>query len=314
MVLVVVLVASTSSQAAVVLQDDFSGDSLDTSKWLKLLYDEATITQEDGVAHILRGGTNSADRAYLVTVEQWIPAVGAELTVSGTVFLPLAQPFFDVWLRAADEFDTSLPDPPWQGRADSGLRFSVHAKNHLIEGQVKYPGVSPWVNGSLGTTVDTLTRADDKYWNFVVTDDGTNVTMTVTELDEYGDPTTNTATFYGTSDLAVTDEYHVLFNGNDIKLDEVTIVVGEVVRIPGDANNNGVVNAEDASILAAHWQMAGNWGDGDFNNDQIVDDKDAAILAAHWLMTGEEYASVPEPAMLVLLAGGLVTLLLWRRK
>jgi hypothetical protein len=85
--------------------------------------------------------------------------------------------------------------------------------------------------------------------------------------------------------------------------------------IPGDANDDGIVNDEDASILAAHWQQTGmSWEHGDFNDDGIVNDEDASILAAHWLMTGEEYASVPEPAMLVLLAGSLVTLLLWRRR
>jgi hypothetical protein len=43
--------------------------------------------------------------------------------------------------------------------------------------------------------------------------------MTVTQADN----SSNTDTFYGTSTLAVAGEYHVLFNGNDIDLDEVTI-------------------------------------------------------------------------------------------
>jgi hypothetical protein len=85
--------------------------------------------------------------------------------------------------------------------------------------------------------------------------------------------------------------------------------------IPGDANRDNIVNDEDAAILAAHWQQMGmSWEHGDFNDDGIINDADTSILAAHWLMTGEEYASVPEPAMRVLLAGGLMTLLLWRRK
>ena len=75
--------------------------------------------------------------------------------------------------------------------------------------------------------------------------------------------------------------------------------------LPGDANLDKVVNDEDASILAAHWQQTGmGWGDGDFNNDQIVNDQDASILAAHWQETQEGGTSpVPEPSVLVLLGG-----------
>jgi hypothetical protein len=74
------------------------------------------------------------------------------------------------------------------------------------------------------------------------------------------------------------------------------------VRLAGDANDDGVVDDKDASILGAHWLQTGNWLDGDFNADNVVNDKDAAILAAHWGEgVGEE--SVPEPGSLALLAG-----------
>jgi hypothetical protein len=87
--------------------------------------------------------------------------------------------------------------------------------------------------------------------------------------------------------------------------------------IPGDANNDRVVNDEDASILAAHWQQEGmNWGQGDFNGDNIVNDQDASILAAHWGQTGEgTSAPVPEPSVVVLLLGvGLIGLLARARR
>ncbi|NLE39127.1 MAG: PEP-CTERM sorting domain-containing protein [Pirellulaceae bacterium] len=80
--------------------------------------------------------------------------------------------------------------------------------------------------------------------------------------------------------------------------------------IPGDANNDGKVDAEDAKALAGNWGKSGDaaWGDGDFNGDLKVDAKDAAILAANWgyiwsPAAGAEgaIASVPEPGTLTLL-------------
>jgi hypothetical protein len=88
-----------------------------------------------------------------------------------------------------------------------------------------------------------------------------------------------------------------------------------VAVILGDANRDGIVNEEDASIMAAHWQQTGmDWAHGDFNNDGVVDEEDASILASHWQETAEwANAPVPEPGMLVLLAGALLSLLVWRR-
>jgi hypothetical protein len=87
-------------------------------------------------------------------------------------------------------------------------------------------------------------------------------------------------------------------------------------RIPGDANRDRVVDDKDASILAAHWQQPGGWGDGDFNEDGVVNDQDASIMAAHWGETREGSAApVPEPSVLVLLFGaGLIGLLARARR
>ena len=87
------------------------------------------------------------------------------------------------------------------------------------------------------------------------------------------------------------------------------------VNIIGDANYDGIVNDEDAAILAANWQTAigATWGMGDFNNDGAVNDIDATLLATNWQTTSP--ASVPEPGTLALLAGALAAgLLLVRRR
>jgi hypothetical protein len=96
--------------------------------------------------------------------------------------------------------------------------------------------------------------------------------------------------------------------------EEVAALIGTTAPpLLGDANNDGVVNDKDASILGAHWQQSGNWGDGDFNLDGVVNDKDAAILAAHWGQTSGAGGSVPEPGTFVLVMGGLLCLCRRRR-
>jgi hypothetical protein len=91
-----------------------------------------------------------------------------------------------------------------------------------------------------------------------------------------------------------------------------------IMPIPGDANLDYVVNDLDAAIMAAHWQMTSGaiWECGDFNGDGAVNDLDASILVQHWHETdpreGNNPSPVPEPTVLVLLAGGFLSLVLWR--
>jgi hypothetical protein len=83
-------------------------------------------------------------------------------------------------------------------------------------------------------------------------------------------------------------------------LDDVAFTIAV---LPGDANDDGIVDNKDASIVGAHWLATdAAWEHGNFNGDAVIDDKDAAILAAHWGEGGGE-ESVPEPGSLALLAG-----------
>ena len=85
--------------------------------------------------------------------------------------------------------------------------------------------------------------------------------------------------------------------------------------VPGDFNNDGVVNELDAGILASYWQTIGgaNLSMGDANGDGNVDDLDATIVAANWTGTTAN-AAVPEPAGLTLLLGVIPILCLFRRR
>jgi hypothetical protein len=81
--------------------------------------------------------------------------------------------------------------------------------------------------------------------------------------------------------------------------------------IPGDANNDGRVDEEDAATLATYWGQSGGWAQGDFNGDSVINAADASILAAHWGdWTGQsgESGAVPEPTMILMSLVGAVML------
>ena len=85
--------------------------------------------------------------------------------------------------------------------------------------------------------------------------------------------------------------------------------------IPGDADLDGDVDADDATILATNWQTltGATWGMGDFNRDGNVNDLDATLMAANW-GTGVAAAAVPEPGALSLIMGAILALGLFRRR
>jgi len=80
--------------------------------------------------------------------------------------------------------------------------------------------------------------------------------------------------------------------------------------VPGDTNDDRIVDDVDAKVLATRWGqtgLTGGYSVGDFNADGTVDARDAAIQAAQWgNHTGGEAAAVagvPEPGAIVLLLG-----------
>lgn len=75
--------------------------------------------------------------------------------------------------------------------------------------------------------------------------------------------------------------------------------------VPGDANSDGRVDAQDAAILAAYWGQTGaTWAMGDFNADGTVAAEDAAILAANWNAATAQTtpSTAAEPSSCLLLA------------
>jgi hypothetical protein len=77
--------------------------------------------------------------------------------------------------------------------------------------------------------------------------------------------------------------------------------------ILGDVNHDGVVNIQDITSVANHWQTPSPFGDA--NHDYTADIQDLTVIANHWLQTGGgggSLAVVPEPATMVSLAAGAV--------
>ena len=88
---------------------------------------------------------------------------------------------------------------------------------------------------------------------------------------------------------------------DDVSLENIDL-------LPGDANHDGYVDADDAAILAEHWQQNTDaaWRHGDFNYDGKVNDIDATLMAANW---HPQTISVPEPVASALLTGLIIALL-----
>jgi hypothetical protein len=100
--------------------------------------------------------------------------------------------------------------------------------------------------------------------------------------------------------------------------DDASVAGIAAMPVPGDTNDDRVVDDLDASIVAAHWQSGGvGPSQGDFDGDGMVNDRDAAILAAHWSHPTEQSgppSDVPEPSVLVTLLIGATMLLARRRR
>ena len=50
----------------------------------------------------------------------------------------------------------------------------------------------------------------------------------------------------------------------------------------GDANDDGLVDDDDLSLLLANWGSGGGWGVGDFDASGTIDDDDLSLLLANW--------------------------------
>ena len=223
------------------------------------------------------------------------------------------------------------------------IAFSAHTADHgnlLRMGTGVDGGVylNPTDIGGTAPNEENGSGLNDGQWHFIAITldaDGTSTVWTedgaggLVEIagftDRPGQPKWSTAALFtigqewdGTSPTNYFDGYidDVMFYSGKLSMAELVEIYEraeiEFNLLPGDANNDGKVDASDASALAAHWLTGpgASWTMGDFNQDGYVNDIDAAILAANW-QTGGASASVPEPSFLaavlgMMLAGSLI--------
>ncbi len=156
-------------------------------------------------------------------------------------------------------------------------------------------------------------------------------------LSDIYDPGAETAAcdFDSSGSCDIADVNDLIYNGiptNDPIYDldgSGTVDIGdrdEVLRaiasLPGDANTDGTVDANDLNAVGGHWQQNGitSFADGDFNGDGIVNASDLSEVGLYWTQTAAEFsqspaaAAVPEPAAeSILLLGALLAWTVRRR-
>jgi hypothetical protein len=85
----------------------------------------------------------------------------------------------------------------------------------------------------------------------------------------------------------------------------------------GDANEDGIVNLSDLSVLGTNWGLAGGWAKADFTGDGTINLSDLSMLGTNWGQSADWYVpppgegtppGVPEPGTIATLIAGLLCL------
>lgn len=184
-------VSITAQPADPLVNDDFSGDDLDTDTWQTFNGSTANITQEDGQI-VFDRPENQPN--YLLTNSQYDPAA-TPLVITGSATLG-ADPDMSIWTRTQPIANDSPSHV-----LNEGVRINFWA-DAMDQGwppcliiQEKTPDVWPW-DGSISNGADIAGDDEVLDWSFVITDNGNVITATFIQTS---DPT-NILTCIGVCD------------------------------------------------------------------------------------------------------------------
>lgn len=199
-----------SASGALVLYDNFEDGTLDLSKWQTLNGPDVGIIEDGGQVFFNRPQTQLN---YLITREQYDPKV-TPLTITGST--TTGPEGMDIWTRASNIGNTAASA---KHVLDSGIRTTIWPEgegNGWYDAEIirKDPGTWPWS----GLDADQIPGAKAYDWNFVLTDNGTTITVNWTQSS---DPT-NTFTLTATDTKHFATNY-VAFTVVNGYLNDVTI-------------------------------------------------------------------------------------------
>jgi len=209
LIFILVLGLTVGSVSAGILQDDFEGAAIDTNKWQLLNGPDVNITQAGGQVFFDRPQTQLN---YLVTAEQYDPAV-TPLTIIGSA--TTGTEGLAIWTRASNIGNTNGPGHV----LDNGIRCPLWPEGQnsgWYDAEIirKDPNVWGWT----GIAADNIPGEKAYDWNFVLTDDGTTITVTWTQSSNPANTFTVTAT-----DTAHFDTNYVAFTVVNGYLNDVAI-------------------------------------------------------------------------------------------
>jgi hypothetical protein len=241
-----VLEDRTLLSGTVLLQDDFNDNSLDASKWMTSAsipfpHGPASVTEQNQHIELL-------NRGHLITRAEFDPRTAGPLQITGTWNFPSLPGYFPADTMQVLTRSDGVPGGVY-GETQNGIEFFVSMGGGMA--------IRTRVNGVGGDSTNLVTGGTpidhDQPFDFVITDDGLNLSFSV-QVHGGG-----SATITATSPLSFSTNHVVFHNreftsANDLSyLDDVVISSVPANRPPVAVDDTAVTSVDTpvtVSVLA----------------------------------------------------------------